>query len=334
MLERRRADDEHPLDAEKGGHDLGRCDGLDGLAESHLVADERAAGAGREQRPFLLIVVQVHGEQTVETAAANPVRERFGDRFRAPCRIANFGDEGKHVVVDAQVGVDLFRGGDEAVEPCESIRRQTAGLVEVARHQATQRLRTVAARAKQDMTLRAVLDADAAVWRLIAREKRAFRSAPRQERRQRELDVLARAEVVGPEIGAGTVVPARLGAANGHPMHAAASRIRHPVIREDRMLADVLDAKRLLAGELFPQPPLPLLERHLLRPVKPRNARFRLRLRATSAGGYGSFHGEKVYCRSAARIFRMASVWVSQSRNPAMNDGDRPGITTLSVIST
>ena len=46
------------------------------------------------------------------------------------------------------------------------------------------------------------------------------------------------------------------------------------------MLADVLDPKRLLAGELFPQPPLPLLERHLIRPMKPRNARLRVRLPA------------------------------------------------------
>ena len=51
MLERRRADDEHALDAEEPGHDLGGGDGLDRLAQAHLVADQAAAGAGGEQAP-------------------------------------------------------------------------------------------------------------------------------------------------------------------------------------------------------------------------------------------------------------------------------------------
>jgi hypothetical protein len=44
------------------------------------------------------------------------------------------------------------------------------------------------------------------------------------------------------------------------------------------MLADVLEAKWLLARELLPQVALPLLERHVVRPVKPGNARLRVRL--------------------------------------------------------
>ncbi len=42
--------------------------------------------------------------------------------------------ERKHVVVDAQFGIGLFRGGDEAVQPREPVRRQPAGIVEVAPH--------------------------------------------------------------------------------------------------------------------------------------------------------------------------------------------------------
>ena len=58
VLERGRADDQHALDAEVPGHDLRGGDGLDGLAQAHLVADQAAAGAGGEQRALALVVVE------------------------------------------------------------------------------------------------------------------------------------------------------------------------------------------------------------------------------------------------------------------------------------
>ena len=63
VLERRRADDQHALDAEVPRHDLGRGERLDGLAEAHLVADQAAPGPGGEQRPLALVVVERHLEQ-------------------------------------------------------------------------------------------------------------------------------------------------------------------------------------------------------------------------------------------------------------------------------
>ncbi len=59
VLERGGADDEDALDAEEAGHDLGGGEGLDGLAEAHLVADQAAAGPRGEQGAFLLVVVEI-----------------------------------------------------------------------------------------------------------------------------------------------------------------------------------------------------------------------------------------------------------------------------------
>src|SRR5258706_11914164 len=73
MFERRRADDEDPLDVEMAGHDLGRGDGLDRLAQAHLIADQTPPRSRGEERPFLLVVIK-----------RCPARRRSKPRLRTP----------------------------------------------------------------------------------------------------------------------------------------------------------------------------------------------------------------------------------------------------------
>src|SRR5262249_53231397 len=55
VFERGRADHQYPCDAEMPRQNFHGGDGLDGLAQSHIVADQCPAGLDREQRAFGLI---------------------------------------------------------------------------------------------------------------------------------------------------------------------------------------------------------------------------------------------------------------------------------------
>ena len=63
VLERGGRDDQHALDAGGAGEDLDGGDGLDRLAQAHVVGDQAAAGLGGEQRPFALIRIERDLEQ-------------------------------------------------------------------------------------------------------------------------------------------------------------------------------------------------------------------------------------------------------------------------------
>ena len=57
VLQRCRTDDQRTLDTELMRHDFCRRQRLDRLAQTHLIANEAAIGARREQRAFALILV-------------------------------------------------------------------------------------------------------------------------------------------------------------------------------------------------------------------------------------------------------------------------------------
>ena len=137
------------------------------------------------------------------------------------------------------------------------------------RHETTESGRAVAADAEPHVPLHAVVDADAAVRRLVAREQSALRAALPRQSCQDELDVLAGAEGVRLEVGAGTEVPVRFRAADDHAVNTAVLGIGEPELGEDGMLPDVLDAKGLLSAELPAKLSLPYLQRHVRRLVKP-----------------------------------------------------------------
>ena len=59
VLERGGRDDQHAFDAGRAGEDFRGGDGLDRLAQAHVVGDQAAARLGREQRPFALIRIEL-----------------------------------------------------------------------------------------------------------------------------------------------------------------------------------------------------------------------------------------------------------------------------------
>ena len=80
---------------------------------------------------------------------------------------------------------------------------------------------------------------------------------------ERELDVLAGAERVGGEVRAGAGIVAEGQAANGDAIGIPALRIGDLELGKSGMIAEIAQAKLLLAAELPAQLGLPLFERHV-----------------------------------------------------------------------
>ncbi len=135
MLERGRTYDEHALDAEVVGHDLGHRDGLDGFPQPHVVADEAATRAGGEERSLALVVVEGHPEEILEGGAPDAARKGFGEHFLPALGVAHLSDEAKRVIVAAQVGIEARRRRQERLELRERLRPQRPAAVEVLRRQ-------------------------------------------------------------------------------------------------------------------------------------------------------------------------------------------------------
>ena len=208
MPRRGRADDQHALDAEEPGHVFGRGDGLDGLAEPHVVAEEGAAGAGGEEDALALVVVEIDLEQVLERGTAGAARKRLGDLLPPPVGIAHLGDEGEHVVLETHLVLARLQLFKKRVEAREGVGQQGAVGAEIACGDTRDRLRTVDAGPEAHLAARAVLEIDLAVVRLESRTQSLLAAALAFQRGEGELDVLAGAERVGGEVGAGAVVVA------------------------------------------------------------------------------------------------------------------------------
>src|SRR5450631_4466869 len=110
--------------------------------------------------------------------------------------------------------------------------------------------RTSVAGAKPHQALAAVLQVNLAVRRVKPMRQRLLSAALCFQRAEYELDVLAGAEVVGGEIGAGTEVLPRLRPADRHPVAASALWIGHLKLGKHRPPANVLQLERLRTTEL------------------------------------------------------------------------------------
>src|SRR5205807_422985 len=115
-----------------------------------------------------------------------------------------------------------------------------------------------------------VLEEDLAVGRLVAGLQLGPAAALALQFGEGELDVLAGAEGVGGEVGAGAVVVARPGAADLDAVAAPRLWVGDLELGEEAVAAEVLQAEVLLAPELAAQLPLPLLQAEVVGLVQAR----------------------------------------------------------------
>jgi hypothetical protein len=122
--------------------------------------------------------------------------------------------------------------------------------------------RKVAAEAQADASLAGVVEEELAERTLEAAASACLPSG-RADLGEGEFDVLAGAEVVGREIGARAAVVAGLRAADDDPVAAPAVGVEDRELGKDRVVAEILEAERLLAAELTAQRALPVVGRQV-----------------------------------------------------------------------
>ena len=222
VFQRSRADHQHLRHAEMPRQDFRRGDGLDGLAQAHVIADQGASGAHREQRALGLVGIKRHLEQLLQAAIGRAARKVFGKQRRPPLGIAATGDEIQRIVVSPQFMAGFVDQPEKTLERIETRGRQTpviGGLEQGAR-----RLLDGGRASRSGTEMHAapavVAQMDCRKRRRIAAGKSRLHPALFLQRRQREFDVLAGAQFVGRVIRATAKIVSRLRAANRHPVGA------------------------------------------------------------------------------------------------------------------
>jgi hypothetical protein len=227
-----------------------RGDRLRGLAEPHLVPDEAAPGAGREEGPRALTGMERDAQKAVEGRAVRPARERARDPIVPLPGVAHLGHERECILVAPERGLEAGCLRDELLDRREGVRPQHAGLVEVARREANQGGGRRGPRTEAYRAAGSVREVNFAVRQPNPLPKHRPATGPALEPCERELDVLAGPELVDREVRAGAEVVARLRATDGDAVGLATRRVGDPELGDDRVRADVLQAKALRAAEL------------------------------------------------------------------------------------
>jgi hypothetical protein len=276
VLERRGADDQHALHAEVARVQLGRGNGLDRLAETHLVADQCASGTHRDQRTLELVGIELDLEQFREGPVPGAAGVGVGQRGAAAFAIAQLRYEPPDFVVAAQLVPALLRGAQQRLQSFEPLPRQRPAGIGVEQQTGLLQKRRRARRpgAESHLMRTRVVQPYLAVRGLESACERLLAAAPLLEPPERELDVLAGAEVIRREVRAGAEVLPRRAAADGHPIARAALGIVDAKIGEDRIASEILEAELLLAPELAAQRGLPVRGLQIQRAPCSRQARF------------------------------------------------------------
>ena len=249
------------------------------LAQAHLVADERATGARGEQRAFGLVGVELDLEQLGQGLVRRALgvglgQGRHGDaRRRGSARRT-----ARHRRGSAARGRPRRRRAASVSRPPSRSqgRAQPASTSNSCRARCQHVGRAGLAGAKAHTPRAGVVEPDLAVFGLEAARQRGLAATPLGQLGQRELDVLAGAQVVGREVGAAAEVAAQRVAADGHAVVRAALRVVHAEVGEHRLVAQVLQLESLLAAELAAQRGLPVGDSEPGRAAGARQARFDL----------------------------------------------------------
>jgi hypothetical protein len=209
--------------------------------------------------------------------------------------IADLRDELPDIVMAAQFVAAVGGSAQQTFQITEPVPGQRpAGRGVEQRPAACQQLRRAAAADTQAHAPRAgIVEPDLAVFGFEAARQRSLGAAPLGQPGERELDVLAGAQVVGCEVRAAAEVAAQRTAADGHAVLRAALRVVHAELGEHWLVAQVLQLESLLAAELAAQCGLPVGHGELRRPARARQARFR---------GFGRLAGPVLWCGFAGAL--------------------------------
>ena len=275
MFERRGTDDQHAFHAEMPRQQLGRCDGLNGLSQAHLVTDQAAPRARRKQCTFRLIGIKVCLYQRLQGRAVSALRVRRIDNPLTLCGIAHLGHKTEHILVTTHLVAAALRLRQKplqlrVVRASQHSRRWT---VEQQLGGSRQYRRTFSAGSKPNLPFTAIMQIEFAVGRMKAPHQRLPAAALCLQLPEHKFNVLADPEVIGGEIRAGAEILANLSAANSYAVTATAARVGDGEFREYRFVTEIFIFERLRASKLPAQLPLPRLHFEASRSAEVRDLR-------------------------------------------------------------
>ena len=241
--------------------EFGCGNGLDGLAQAHLVADQRAAGARGEQRAFGLVGVELDLQQLGQAPCPPRLWGRprpAPARRRSPSRICATNCQTSSWQRSSWPLSAAARSRSSRPSSRSQGSAQPAAASNSCRACCQQRRRAALAGTKAHMSSAGIVEPDLAVLGLETARQRGLAAALLGQAGERELDVLAGAQVVGREVGAAAEVAAQRAAADGHAVARAALRVVHAEVGEHRFVPQVLQLEGLFAAELAAQGGLPV----------------------------------------------------------------------------
>ena len=203
IFERGRADHQHPCDAEMPRQYFRCGNGLDGLAQPHLVADQCPAGPDREQRAFGLIRIERDMQKRPESGVGSSPREK-SRQLRGPAlRVPSSRDEIERIVISAELVTRLRRQGHQQLDTVEAVIRQHPVTTKVEHPSGglAQCRRAVCSGPEMDAARAVVAQIQLGKSRSIPARERGLGATLLLQPRQRELDMLAGAELARRIIG-------------------------------------------------------------------------------------------------------------------------------------
>ena len=246
---------------EKLRHQFGGGDRLDGLAQPHVISNQTPTSPDGEERPFLLIRVEIDLQQGVEERALDAIRHPRIHNSPPVSGVLIFGDIGHHIVVAAYlVAVAARDGFQKRMEIQQTTLPNYPVAVEIFCGQKGQFRRSVFSCPETDLPLQAVTQPNLGPRRGIPFPQTFFRSSLLRQFCQDEFDMLAGAQVVDVEIGTGAVIHPRRLAADRDSVCLARFRIGQGEFGKERVGADIFQDEGLLFAKLLPQGALPVLQ--------------------------------------------------------------------------
>ena len=181
------------------GQDFHCGDGLNGLAQTHVVTDQRTAGAHGKQCAFGLIRIERRLQQSMQLWVSRATRKQPGEFLGPAVGIPASRDEIERVIVGAQLMSALRCQADEIVEFAQTVLRQEAVAVQIEQPggHLPQFRRTIGSSAEMQATTTLVAQVEFGKRRLIASGERRFGAALLLQLSKHEFEMLAGPELVG-----------------------------------------------------------------------------------------------------------------------------------------
>lgn len=182
-----------------------RCgDRLDGLAQSHVVADQRPAGPHREQRALGLIGIERHLQERPQPGIGGTSREKLLEVRGSSFRIPFSGNEIERIVIDAELMAALRCHGHERPQLAKAVVRKHAVAIGVEQSGGAllHRPRAVRSGTKMDAAFAVVAKIELGKCGPVAPRKRRLGAALFLQLGEREFDMLTGAQLAGGVIGA------------------------------------------------------------------------------------------------------------------------------------